>query len=50
MAVHAKDEEMTQAFLDGEDIHKATASLVYKKELEDITDDERQSAKAITFG
>lgn len=50
MALYANDTEMTQSFLDGEDIHKATAALVYKKDQEDITDDERQSAKAITFG
>lgn len=49
MALHADDEEMTQAFLDGEDIHKATASLVYGKEVEDITDDERQAAKQVNF-
>lgn len=46
----AGDEEMTQSFLDGADIHKETASLVYNKPVDEITKDERSMAKAVTFG
>lgn len=49
-AVLADDESMIEAFLNGEDVHKATASLMYNKPVEEVTKDERFSAKSTTFG
>jgi DNA polymerase I-like protein with 3'-5' exonuclease and polymerase domains len=50
LALAAGDEEMTQAFLDGADIHKETASLVYGVPITQVTDDMRSDSKAVTFG
>lgn len=50
MALDAYDEEMIEAFLTGKDVHKETASLVFRKPQEEVTGDERSSAKAVTFG
>lgn len=50
MGVYTKDEKMLEAFLDGEDFHKATASIVYGKPISDVTAEERQSTKAVNFG
>lgn len=44
------DEHLRQAFLDGEDIHAATAAKMYGVPLEDVTGAMRTSAKAINFG
>lgn len=41
---------MLQSFLNGEDIHKATASIVYNKPVEEVTKEERQATKAVNFG
>ena len=49
-AVIADDEDMIGSFLNGEDIHKATAALMYNKPVEDVTKDERFAAKSTTFG
>jgi len=50
LALAAMDEEMTQAFLDKNDIHKETASLVFGVPLDKVTKDMRSSAKSTTFG
>lgn len=50
MGVYTQDENMLEAFLNGEDFHKATASIVYDKPIEEITAEERQSTKAVNFG
>jgi DNA polymerase I-like protein with 3'-5' exonuclease and polymerase domains len=50
LALAAGDEEMTQAFLDGKDVHRETASLIHGIPLEEVTDDMRSSAKSTTFG
>lgn len=50
LALAAQDEEMTQAFLDGADVHKDTASLVFNVPIEQVTDDMRSDAKSTTFG
>jgi len=50
LALAAMDDEMTQAFLDDKDIHRETASLVFGIPLEEVTDDQRSSAKSTTFG
>lgn len=44
------DRDMIEAFLSGDDIHRITASKVYKKPLEDVTEDERRHAKTANFG
>jgi DNA polymerase-1 len=41
---------MIQAFRDGIDIHKATASKVFHTPLEEVTKDQRSAAKAVNFG
>ena len=46
----ADDETMIGIFNRGEDIHKLTAALVNKKPVEEVTQMERQSAKAMNFG
>ena len=42
----AKETEIIEAFHRGEDFHKWTASLMYSKDIKDITKKERQAAKA----
>ena len=44
------DEKMIEAFNDGEDIHKITASQVFNVKLEDVTSKMRSEAKAVNFG
>lgn len=46
----SKDEAMQQAFLDGEDIHRATAARVNGLPLNMVTPQMRSSAKAVNFG
>ena len=50
MGAYTKDEHMLQAFLDGEDFHKSTASIVYGKPISEVTSEERQATKAVNFG
>ena len=44
------DPELIGAFLNGEDIHRHTAAQVLGKAPEDVTPEERSSAKATNFG
>ena len=44
------DERMIQAYREGKDLHKLTASLMTETPLEEVTAEERQKAKAINFG
>ena len=46
----SKDKHMVEAFKNGEDIHKQAASKVLHKPIEDVTKEERSSAKAVNFG
>lgn len=46
----ANDEVMKNAFLNDEDIHAVTASQVFHVPLEDVTKEQRSSAKAVNFG
>ena len=46
----ADDKVMQQAFLDGEDIHRATASQVFGVPREEVTPLMRSRAKAVNFG
>ena len=50
MAHLSQDQGLLNAFAHGEDIHKATAAEVFKVSLDDVTADQRRSAKAINFG
>ncbi|HHX03153.1 MAG TPA: DNA polymerase I [Tissierellia bacterium] len=44
------DEALKQAFAEGEDIHRQTASLVFGVPAEDVTRVQRGDAKAVNFG
>ena len=46
----SNDEHMVQAFKNGEDIHKQAASKVFNIPIEDVTKEQRSSAKAVNFG
>jgi DNA polymerase-1 len=50
MAHLSGDEGLLHAFNNNVDIHRATAAEVFGRELEDVLDSERRSAKAINFG
>lgn len=44
------DKALLKAFAEGRDIHRATAAEVFGVEPDDVTNDQRRSAKAINFG
>ena len=46
----AEDEQMTQDFLDGEDMHTNTAAMVWNLPPEEVSVDLRKNAKATNFG
>ena len=46
----SKDKVMQQAFIDGIDVHKVTASQVFGVNVEDVTKQMRSKAKAVNFG
>jgi DNA polymerase-1 len=50
MAHLANDDGLITAFQNGEDIHRATASEVFKVPLDDVSNELRRNAKAINFG
>ena len=50
MAHLSQDQGLLNAFKLGEDIHKATAAEVFNVELDQVSADQRRSAKAINFG
>jgi DNA polymerase-1 len=50
MAHLSGDEGLLAAFADDQDIHQATAAEVFGAALDDVTPDQRRSAKAINFG
>jgi DNA polymerase-1 len=50
IAALSGDQNMIEAFQQGEDIHKATASKVFNVPLEEVTKDMRSKAKAVNFG
>lgn len=41
---------LVEAFRNGDDIHRATAALVYGVELDEVTSDQRRVAKTVNFG
>lgn len=51
IAAHmAHDSKLLFAFRAGQDIHRATAALVFGVSLSDVTDDMRRQAKTLNFG
>jgi DNA polymerase-1 len=50
MAHLSGDEGLLNAFASDRDIHQATAAEVFGAKLEEVTSDQRRSAKAINFG
>ena len=50
MAHLSDDEGLQDAFANELDVHRATAAEVFGAELQDVTADQRRSAKAINFG
>jgi DNA polymerase I-like protein with 3'-5' exonuclease and polymerase domains len=49
-AAIAGEEKMIQAYEQGSDLHRQTASIVLGKPVEDISKEDRQLAKAVNFG
>lgn len=50
MAHLSDDEGLLKAFQEGRDVHRATAAEVFGVNEDDVTDNQRRSAKAINFG
>ena len=50
MAHMSGDENLIEAYNLNKDIHRATASKVFKKPMEEVTDMDRRNAKAVNFG
>ena len=44
------ESNLIEAFKEGKDIHAKTASDIYHKPIEEVTKEERRSAKAVNFG
>ena len=50
LACFSKSQSLIEAFNNGKDIHSATASKVFKKDIKDVTPQIRSRAKAVNFG
>ena len=50
LAALSGDERMIEAFKNGQDIHRSTASLVFDTPFDEVTDLQRRNAKAVNFG
>lgn len=50
MAHLSNDEGLLNAFANGKDIHKATAAEIFGVDLDEVTTEQRRSAKAVNFG
>ena len=50
MAHLSQDANLIDAFLQGHDIHTATAAKIFKKDIGEVTSDERRKAKTANFG
>ena len=46
----SKDKTLTNAFQNKQDIHNITASIITHKDINEITKEDRQKAKAVNFG
>lgn len=44
------DENMARVFREGHDLHAATAATIYRKDIRDVTRDERTKSKRANFG
>jgi DNA polymerase-1 len=49
-AYFSEDKRMIEAFINGEDLHTKTASIVLGKSEKEITNEDRQLAKSVNFG
>ena len=49
-AMISKDQRMIEAYQNGEDLHRLTASLLTGTAITEVTDEQRQAAKAVNFG
>lgn len=49
LAVACKDYSLVDEFAAGDDIHKITASRIFGKPVDEVTDDERQKGKVLGF-
>lgn len=50
MAHFSEDEKLIEAFVSGQDIHRATAAEVFGVATDTVSDEQRRAAKAINFG
>lgn len=50
MAHLSGDENMIEVFREGKDLHAATAATIYKKDISEVTRDERSKSKQANFG
>ncbi len=50
LAALSGDERLIQAYREDQDIHRATAALVFHKDPSEVTDLDRRNAKAVNFG
>ena len=50
MAHLSQDKNMIEVFREGKDLHAATAANIYKKEIADVSRDERTKSKRANFG
>jgi DNA polymerase I-like protein with 3'-5' exonuclease and polymerase domains len=50
MAHLSGDENMIEVFKENKDLHAATAATIYKKDIKDVTRDERTKSKRANFG
>lgn len=50
MAHMSGDEKMIEAFREGKDIHRSTASVVFNIPFDEVTSEQRRNAKAVNFG
>lgn len=50
LASFSNDENLIEAYKNGNDIHLTTASQIFEKPMEEVTSNERRMAKAVNFG
>ncbi|OGR93776.1 MAG: hypothetical protein A2V88_05110 [Elusimicrobia bacterium RBG_16_66_12] len=50
LAHESEDPALTESFIRGVDIHRRTASEIFRVPAEKVTDDQRRAAKAVNFG
>lgn len=50
LAALSGEPDLTAAFLEGHDVHRATAAKIYHVPMEEVTDTQRRNAKTANFG